>query len=133
MQVNTVGTLVSAGQTLAYLIPEDSAMIFRAYVSSSEIEHIAEGNQVSVRLAAFDDSDYEFMDGTIEHIGDVSVNVEGLGSVYQVEISLQDIDDLQELSCRIGMEGTCDIIVGERSVLDYFPFEKGMKESLKEF
>ena len=134
MQVKTPETLVSAGQTLAYLIPENCTMIFRAYVASAEIEHIKEGDQVSVRLAAFDDSDFEIVKGTICRISDVSVSVEGQGNVYQVEIRLDETEDMTEISCRIGLEGTCDIIVGERSVLDYFlePFKKGFRESLKE-
>lgn len=35
---------------------------------------------------------------------------------------------------KIGMEGNCDIIIGKRTVLDYFlePFIEGFEGSLKE-
>ena len=131
LQVTTAGTYIPAGQVLAYLIPENATMIFRAYVNGAEVEHISEGDRVSVRLAALDDSDYEIVDGTIDRIGNVTVNVEGIGSAYEVEIRLEN---MPELAYRVGMEGTCDIMVGKRSVLDYFlePFEKGLKQSLRE-
>ena len=35
---------------------------------------------------------------------------------------------------KVGMEGSCDIIIGKRTVLDYFlePFKEGFGSSLKE-
>ena len=131
LALNTPGTYISAGQTLGYLIPEDKAMIFNAYVSDSEIEHIRLGDKVDVRLAALDGSDHELVEGRIERIGDMTVNIEGIGSAYEIEIQLEKFP---ESGYRVGLEGTCDIIVGKRSVLDYFlePFKKGLQKSLKE-
>ena len=43
------------------------------------------------------------------------------------------LEKVPENGYRAAMEGICDIIVGTRSVLDYFlePFQKGLQESLK--
>ncbi len=64
-------------------------------------------------------------------VSEITVSVEGSGNVYPVEIKLIDAP---VLNYRNGAEGTCDIITGTRSVMDYFiePFRKGLRDSLKE-
>lgn len=49
---------------------------------------------------------------------------------YLVDIKLNKIPD----NIKTGMEGEIDIIVGTRTVMDYFlePFRKGWNDSLKE-
>lgn len=56
--------------------------------------------------------------------------LDNVGAAYKAEIELDKLPD----EIRIGMEGNCDIIVGKRSVLDYFiePFIEGLEGSLKE-
>lgn len=131
MQISSPGTYISNNQAIAYLIPEGAEMIFNAYVAESEIEKIDLGYKVNVKLAAYDDSEYEIIEGEISKIGEITLNIDGLGSVYPVEIKMSKIP---EGGYMVGTEGRCDIIVGKRSVLDYFlePFEKGLSESLKE-
>ena len=59
-----------------------------------------------------------------------SLNIEGIGAAYLTEIQ---IDDMPK-DIKVGMEGECNIIIGTRTVLDYFlePFKEGFRESLKE-
>ena len=59
------------------------------------------------------------------------MNIEGLGSVYRVDISLPE---LPKDNLKIGQEGNCDVIIGQRTVLSYFiePFIKGLNESMHE-
>ncbi|MBQ7943878.1 MAG: HlyD family efflux transporter periplasmic adaptor subunit [Lachnospiraceae bacterium] len=131
MQISSLGTLVSSNQAIAYLIPEDSEMIFNAYVSSSKIENVNIGDKVKVKLTAYDDSDYEIIEGEISKISEITMSMEGLGAVYPIEVTMSSVP---EMGYRVGIEGTCDIIVDERSVLDYFlePFTESLSESMKE-
>ena len=50
--------------------------------------------------------------------------------VYDISIKLDSIPD----NLKIGMEGNMDIIIGTRTVMEYFlePFRKGLADSLKE-
>ena len=61
----------------------------------------------------------------------MAVSVQGTGNVYTVDISLTKSDGLEGY---IGTEGRCDIVVGTRSVLDYFlePFKTGIEQSLND-
>lgn len=131
LSVNTNRLLLGQGSQIAYIIPDGAETIFRAYVKSSDIEGIQAGENVRVRIAALNDTAYERMEGTVLTVGDAALNVDGLGSVYRVEVELKDIP---EGILKTGEEGTCDILLGKRSVLDYFlePFISGLQDSLHE-
>ncbi|SCY14555.1 hypothetical protein SAMN02910370_01482 [Lachnospiraceae bacterium XPB1003] len=104
--------------------------VFREKVISRLIVDVGVGNTVRLRVPGYDDTKYEYLDGTITEIGNLSVKVEGLGTVYPVDISVNGIpDDMKQ-----GMEGKMDIIIGTRTVMDYFlePFRKGLDNSMKE-
>lgn len=131
LSVNTTGQLINAGTQVAYIIPENDENVFKAYVKSSDIEGLKQGDTVSVRIAALKDTPYDRIAGRIQRIGDAAVSVEGMGYAYRVDIGLSDIP---EEYLKTGQEGICDILIGKRSVLNYFlePFIMGMKESLHE-
>lgn len=85
---------------------------------------------MKLKIYAYDDTSSEYIEGEIIHISDVPVNIEGKGMSYLVDIKLNKIPD----NIKTGMEGEIDIIVGTRTVMDYFlePFRKGWNDSLKE-
>ena len=100
------------------------------YVSDEDVSQIKVGDMVSVRITAFEDTGYEYMKGTVLTIGDIALNIEGIGAAYPVEIQMENLPQ----DIKVGMEGQCDIIIGTRTVLDYFlePFKEGFRNSLKE-
>lgn len=130
-QINSEGYYISGGQNIAYIIPEEASVIFEAYIPTSDIEYVHVGDTVNVKLEALDNSQYEIVKGEVKTIGTLAAAVDGLGNVYPVEIALQDVP---EDMLHIGSEGRCDIIAGQRTVLDYFlePFIEGVQDSLKE-
>ncbi len=124
------GKMVAAGDVLGYIMPEKQADMFTAYVSNEDISQITVGDVVRIRLAAFADTDYEYIDGRVTSIGNVVMQIENMGSVYPVEINLEQVPP----DIKAGMEGSIDILVGTRTVMDYFlePFRKGLRDSMKE-
>ncbi len=130
MSMTSQGMLVEAGESIGYLIPLEKENLFTAYVPDEDTALIHTGDTVSVRIAAYRGTEYEYMEGIIADIGDIALNIDGIGAVYAAGIRM---DSLPE-DLRAGMEGTCDIIVGTRTVLDYFmePFLDGLQDSLKE-
>lgn len=131
IQINTTGYYLSSNQIIAYIIPSEEDIIFKAYVQNSDIEAIGVGDRVNVKLASLDNTEYEIIVGEVREIGTLAVSVDGLGNVYPIDVALQEVP--QEL-LHIGSEGNCDIIAGQRTVSEYFlqPFMKGMEDSLKE-
>ncbi|MCH5263935.1 MAG: HlyD family efflux transporter periplasmic adaptor subunit [Lachnospiraceae bacterium] len=124
------GRLVAAGDTVGYLIPKDKENLFTAYVQDEDIGQVQVGDVVSVKIVAYDDTEYEYMEGKVAYVGDITLNIEGIGAVYMVGIEIENMPE----DVKIGMEGSCDIIIGTRTVLDYFvePFKEGLHDSLKE-
>ena len=124
------GTTIESGEHICYVIPQNATMQFEAYVSDSDIKDIYIGDQVKVRLSIYKDTGAEIIGGTVTKISDVAVAMQGEGYCYKVDIELEETKGLAE---HVGATGTCDIIIGSRSVLDYFmePFKKGLEDSLK--
>lgn len=130
MSMISEGMLVTAGDTVGYLIPKDKETLFIAYVQDEDIGQIHVGDIVSIKIAAYDDTEYEYIEGNVAYVGDIALNIEGIGAVYMVGIEIENMPE----DVKVGMEGNCDIIIGTRTVLDYFiePFIKGLNDSLKE-
>lgn len=124
------GKVITAGEVLGYISCDKNEYKFTAYVSDKDITKLKIGDTVKIKIAALDDTKYEYINGEIVQMGDVPVNIENKGVSYVVNIKLHIIPD----NVKLGMEGNIDIIVGKRTVMDYFldPFKKGLDDSLKE-
>ena len=120
---------VTAGETIGYIVPQDCDMIFTTYVADENMRKIKPDEEVNIKIDAFA-SDDRFLRGKVKSVASVASGIDGVGSAYKVDVLPERLPD----DVRIGMEGDCDILVGKRSVLDYFlePFVKGFGESLKE-
>lgn len=125
------GVFLAAGEKAAYLIPDNKDAVFTAYVTDEEIERIHTGDTVHVRIGAYDGTQYEYLDGTVKSVGGMTYQLDGIGTAYQVGIELSE---LPEDEWKTGLEGTCEVVIGTRSVLDYFlePFLEGLEGSMKE-
>lgn len=131
LQVAHPGEMVSVSQTVGYILPEDAEMVFLCYIPNGDIAHIELGQTVEVKLDAYPYSRYGTIKGTVDYIDEIAVNVEGIGNAYTVYIVLEERDDIPY---KMGLSGSCDIKVSDRTVLEYFlePIQKGFGESLDE-
>lgn len=126
------GTTIQAGENICYIIPQNSTMQFEAYVADADIKNIQLNDNVKVKLSLYKDTDNEIVNGIVTKISDVAITTQSGENCYLVEIELEKTEGLSE---HVGTAGICDILVGTRSVLDYFmePFRKGLEDSLKEY
>ena len=124
------GKNISSGENIGNISVVDKEYRFVAYVCDEDVAMLSEGDIVNVKLAAYNDSSFDTLEGKIVRINDVPVNIEGKGNVYIVDIYFDSYPD----NIKSGMEGNVDIIIGTRTVMDYFlePFITGLKGSLKE-
>ena len=125
-----VGKTVRGGDIVCYINESENEYVFTAYVTDENITSINVGDRVSIKIPAYDDTENEYIEGTVISVGDIPLNIAEKGPSYVVKIT----PDIIPKDLKPGMEGSVDIIIGNRSVLDYFlePFTKGMKDSLKE-
>lgn len=118
---------VSAPLTVVY---DENGIRFEVYISNKDIYNIEIGNNVNVYVGALNDTKYEKMVGEVVEIENNPIFLNGIGNAYKTKIKIADYPN----DLRNGMEGNCDIIIGTRSVMNYFlePLKSGFNDSLKE-
>lgn len=133
MKISNVGEFVSAQEKLITITPKDSDYIFEGYLSDKDISSVEVGDIVQIKLSAYSFSDYGAVKGKIKDISKNTKFVEGIGNVYVIKIEI-DSELNENIILKYGLSGSMEIIVGKRSLLDYFaePIKKGLDSSLKE-
>lgn len=130
LQVVSEGEVISQGDLIACIVDKDD-LIFECYVPDSEITNIETGQTVNVKVNAYPYNDYGIFEGKVTKISDIAVQNEVYGNVYVVDVVP---DNSGNLPLSIGMQGTAELVIGKRSVLEYFlePVQEALNDSFKE-
>ena len=138
VRVNTIGQVIRAGDVLMEIVPQQDELAARVEVAPADIGFVTEGQPVNIRLTAYDFSRFGVLTGTVSLIG---ANTEqpqpDREPFYPVKVRLDEqhlFKDSQTLDLRVGMKGTADVVVGERTILEYLltPFSKIQYEAFTE-
>ncbi|MBK1662312.1 HlyD family type I secretion periplasmic adaptor subunit [Paracraurococcus ruber] len=133
----TPGSSITAGQPVLDIVPAQDALLVEAAVSPAEIERVAVGQRVNVRLTAFPHRKVPPLPGQLVYVGaDRQVNPQGQ-PFFLVRARLEDgaLRDLPpEVALSPGMPADVLILGRARSPLDYFvsPLLDGMRKALRE-
>lgn len=124
------GKILKSTEAIGYIGEDTNSYKFIAYIQDDDIANITSDSEVRLKLSAYDDTEYEEVEGVISKVENIPTNIDGIGACYAVDINLCEIPK----DIKPGMEGRVDLVVGSRTVLEYFlePFKKGLRESLKE-
>ncbi len=121
----TVGAVISSGQIIMEIVPQDYQFSIVANVSLADIDILYVGQEAEVRLSSFDDARYfDVMHTQIVNIASDSTTDKTTGlSYYKTRLAVSD-DIIQELKKNnvhlvSGMPAEVVIKTGERTVLDY--------------
>jgi hemolysin D len=152
MFVNTIGGVVSPGEELVTVVPNNTPIKFKATVPSAEIGYIHEGMEVAMKIDTFSYQRYGTLTGIVTHISASAIN-QGISStpndgetssntsptagglVYEVFIEpMQDYLIVDGVKRKIfaGITATAEIKVEERRVIDFFmaPLIKGYDDGI---
>ncbi len=138
LNVNTVGGVVRAGETLVEIVPIEDNLLIEAKVRPSDIAFVRPDQPALVKITAYDFSIYGGLDGVVEKISaDSSIDEVSREVFYLVTIktlSNQLGEQKNKLSIIPGMVASVDILTGKKSVLDYLlkPINKARYEALRE-
>jgi hypothetical protein len=88
------------------------------------------GDIVQLKLPAYDDTEFEYINGTVTSKNNIPLNISERGVVYMVKITPEAIPK----GIKPGMDGSVDIIVGTRTIMEFFIelFQNGLNTCLKE-
>ncbi len=138
LNVNTVGEVVKAGETLVEIVPQATTLQIEVKVKPSDIAFIHPNQPALVKITAYDFSIYGGLDGTVAQISaDSSIDERTREVFYLVTVKTrtnQLNEPKQNLIIFPGMVASVDILTGKKSVLAYLlkPINKARNEALRE-
>jgi HlyD family secretion protein len=122
LSVHTVGGVVTAGEPIMLIVPEQDALIFEAHVSPSDIDQVQVGQRTMIRLHAFDPGLTPEIIGKVLMISPDSITETQTSTPYYlVRIQVTE-EGLAKLGRRVlvpGMLAEAFIETQPRTVLSY--------------
>lgn len=122
LSVHTVGGVVSASDTLAYVVPSDSRLVVDAKLATVDRDQVSEGKQARIRFTAFSQRTTPEISGHVVHVAsDQSQSQPDQPPFYSVRIAIdpdQSMDVLDQ-AIKPGMPAEVLIIGNRRTILSY--------------
>lgn len=139
MTVTAVGGVVTPGQRLMDIVPQDAALLLDAKVPPHVIDRIREGNPVDVRFSAFAHSPQLMVPAKLVSLShDALTEQQGAATqtyyLGRVEVTEEGVKMLGSRMMQPGMQAEVLVRTGERSLLTYLlhPLTKRFAAALKE-
>ncbi len=121
LRLNTIGSVIPAGQTLMEIVPVDERLVVEARILPQQIGRVAVGQEVQVKVDSYDYVRYGTIPGTLESLSAMTFSDEvRRQDYYKGRIRLnRNYAGPTEGSHPImpGMTVDADIVTGEKSVL----------------
>jgi len=137
LMVNTVGGVIQPGMDILEIVPLEDSLLVEANIRPRDIAFLRPGQDVTVKLTAYDFAIYGGLEASLEHISaDTITNEEG-ESFYLVRVRTdRNFLGTEEAPLPIipGMQTEVDILTGKKTVLTYL-FKRvlrGMNNALTE-
>ena len=137
LQVHTIGGVVSPGESLMEIVPQDDDLIVNAKVSPNDIDNVKVGQTAEVRLTALNLRSTPSIYGVVVSIsGDRIEDPRLTDSFFLARIEISEVEQkkLEGMKLTAGMPAEVLIKAGERTALDYLlkpmtdAFVKGLNE-----
>lgn len=119
--VNTIGSVVQAGQILMEIIPSDAPLIVSIKIPPRYIGHLKPGQDVQVKCSSFDFSRYGSVRGRLDYISATTFSAENGERYFQGRVNLDRnyVGEDSRNTVMPGMTVMADIITGEKTVMGY--------------
>lgn len=123
LSVHSSGEVVQPADVLMRVVPEDQPLEVEAKILNRDIGFAHVGQEVEVKLQAFDFTRYGAIPGVIRKISPASIEDEQLGRIYRAIVALErhhvTVDE-ERRPLRPGLTATVDINMGSRRIIEYF-------------
>lgn len=139
MNVHSVGGVVSPGQPLLDIVPEDSRLIVECRIQVKDITQVRDGQEADVQLLAFKQSTTPKIKGKVVYVSAdrLMQNTPAGGmTFYLVHVAVDRAELVKnKLYLTSGMPATVFIYTEARTVLDYLlePLKARFDQALREY
>ena len=124
LNFRTAGGYVRTGDVVLELVPTGEALIVEGKIKPQDISRIKVGDEVRIRLSAYDSSKYGHVLGRVERISADAVVDERseTASHYLIDVSIEGemVLDGTPVELMPGMTASVDVLSGKRTVFEYF-------------
>jgi HlyD family secretion protein len=139
LPIQKAGAVVQLGTMVAEIAPQDSPLIIRAQMSTTESGSLQQGLPVKLKFDAYPFQDYGIVTGQLVKISPTTTEVDtpnGKVAAYNLEIALDQTCVPAAKKCiplRPGDTATAEVIVRQRRIIDFLidPFKKLQQGGVK--
>ncbi|MYM64758.1 HlyD family type I secretion periplasmic adaptor subunit [Pseudomaricurvus sp. HS19] len=118
-----VGAVIQPGGVVAELVPSNQPLNVEVRVSPRDIGFIAVGQQVLIKIDAYDYSRFGAIQGEVERVSPATFKDERTGEPY-FKAHIQPVseyvgDEARDRRIKVGMTVEADITTGHKTILQY--------------
>lgn len=137
LSVHTVGGVVTPGETLMLLAPDNRALTVEAKIATRNIDQVHVDQDVDIRFTAFDQRSTPEVQGKVLSVSPDAITEERTGAKYypvRIRPEPESLVKLQGMKLYPGMPAEIFIKVADRSVISYLtkPLTDQMKHTFRE-
>ena len=135
--ITTLGGIVAPGGAVLDIVPSGDRLIVEAKLSTQDIGYVHIGQEAKIRLTSSDASRFGHIDGEVINISPDTITTKEGAAYYKIKISAAQSyfkHNSERYDLYSGMLVQCNIITGQRTVLDYLiePFFSQLNSPLGE-
>ncbi len=135
--IKTIGGVIEPAQKLVEIVPIDDDLKIIAKVSPNDIAFLKKGQDVKVKISAYDPRRYGTLDGRLVRVSASSVSDREGNIFFEIEVNTDrnylGTED-KPLPVTPGMVAQVDIITGKRTIMEYLakPVLQARDQALRE-
>lgn len=135
LAVHTVGGVVSEGQALMMVVPDDALLEVEAYADNKDIGFIQVGQEAEVKVETFNFQKFGMVKAEVQEISPDSYNDskdQKRDGKYRLTLSVEKDDS--GIGLQPGMNVAAEIKIKKKRVIDFFldPFRQYKDEAFRE-
>ena len=123
LNFRTPGGSVRTGDVVLELVPTGEALVVEGKIKPQDISRIRVGDEVRIRLSAYDSSKYGHVMGLVSRISADAVLDErsDMSAHYLIDVTIEGelIVDGEPVEFLPGMTASVDVLSGKRTVFEY--------------
>lgn len=122
IMIKTIGGVIEPAMQLAEIVPLDNSLKIMARVTPQDIAFLSPGQDVKVKITAYDSQRYGALEGKLARIGANSVTDKEGNAFFEIEVVTNKnyLGSAENpLPITPGMVAQTEIITGKRTMLEY--------------
>lgn len=129
----TIGGVVTSGEDVISIVPDDTPLIIEATIANQDIGFIKKGQAANVKVDTFPFQKYGYLQGEIIYVSPDAFEDEKLGPVFKAKLNVMSAETSSGNQIRLGpgMSVSVEAKTGQRRIIDFFlsPLKKVAEES----